>query len=240
MANNYTFYYQGAFKDYILQFMRLFSGFQVEFNRDDDNDSIKDKKTCPVYYGAMDRVVANVLHKEGVSTNVSLPIMSAVQVGIELNPEIRRSNYHEENVSRVRGSDNLRVVNQKVMGTPYKMSMDLSIYTSNTDQMFQLLEQIMIMFNPKLTIQKSDNILDWTYLTEIELVAVSQETNIPAATDDRMIIWTLSFLMDVWLDYPMIENTNIIEEIITTIKDNTVDAAGVDLDTFVVDQNTPL
>jgi len=234
----HTYNYDGAFKSYITQFMRVFSGFQVEFNRDDDNDSIKDKKTCPVFYGNMDRIVANVLHKEGVSTNISLPIMSAVLTGIELNPEIRRSNYHEENVSRIRGSDNARVINQKVIGTPYKISMDLSIYTSSTDQIFQLLEQIMIMFNPKLTIQKSDNILDFTYLSEIELVSVNQETNIPAATDERMIVWSISFLMDVWLDYPMKESTNIIEEIITTIKDNTVDSAGVDLDSFVVDQNT--
>lgn len=240
MANNYTFYYQEAYRDYILQFMRLFSGFQVEYNRDDDNDSIKDKKTCPVFYGAMDRIVANVLHKEGVSTSTSMPIMSAVMTGIELNPENRRSNYHEENVSRIRSSDNANVVNQKVMGVPYKMSMDLSIYTTSTDQMFQLLEQIMIMFNPKLSIQKSDNILDWTYLTEIELVGVNQETNIPAGVDDRMIIWSLSFLMDIWLDYPMKESTNVINEIITTIKDNTNDSAGVDLDSFVVDQNTPL
>lgn len=234
----YTYYYQGAFKDYIIQFLRVFSGFQVESNRDDDNDSIKDKRTCPVYYGGMDRIVANVLHKEGVSTATALPIMSGVITGIELNPENRRSNYHEENIGRIRSSDGLHVVNQKVIGVPYMLSMDLSIYSSNTTQMFQLLEQIMIMFNPKITIQKSDNILDWTYLSEIELVSINQETNVPAGLDERMTIYTLSFLIGVWLDYPMKEGTNIIRTIITTIKDNTYDSVGIDLDSFVVDQNT--
>lgn len=234
----HSYNYNGAIKQYITQFMRVFSGFQVEFNRDDNNDNIKDKKTCPVHYGSPDRIVANVLHKDGVSYSTSLPLMSALLTAIELNPENRRTNYHEENVTRVRSSDGLHVVNQKIIGVPYRMSVDLSIYTSNTTQMFQLLEQIMIMFNPKLTIQKSDNILDWTYLTEIELVAVTQETNIPAATDERMVMWSLSFLLDVWLDYPTIESEGVINEIITTIKDNTYDSAGVDLDTFIVDQNT--
>lgn len=238
MANNYTYYYQGAFKDYIKQFMRLFSGFQVEYNRDSDNDTINDKKTCPVYYGSPDRIVANVLHKDGVSYATALPLMSTLLTAIELNPENRRTNYHEENVTRTRSSDGAHVVNQKVMGVPYRITIDLSIYTSNTNQMFQLLEQIMIMFNPKLTIQKSDNLLDWSYLTEIELVAVTQETNIPSAVDERMVMWSLSFLMDVWLDYPMIESTGVIQQIITTIKDNTFDSAGIDLDTFIVDQNT--
>jgi len=234
----YNFYYQGAFKDYITQFMRVFSGFSVEYGVDRDGDNNNDQKTAPVYYGSPDRIVANVLHKEGVSYNTSLPLMSTVLTAIELNPENRRTNYHEENVTRVRGSDGERVVNQKVIGVPYRFSMDLSIYASNTTQMFQLLEQIMMMFNPKLTIQKSDNIIDWSYLTEIELVAVTQETNIPAAVDERMVMWTLSFLMDVWLDYPMKESAGVIEQIITTIKDNTFDNAGIDLDTFVVDQNT--
>lgn len=233
----HTFNYNGAFKQYITQFMRIFSGFQVQFNRDTDGDDIKDLKTCPVYYGSMDRITANILKKDGIATAISLPIMSANLTGIELNPEIRRTNYHEENVVRTRSSDGLLVVDRKIIGTPYKLSMDLMLYTSSTDQMFQLLEQIMLMFNPRLAIQKSDDIRDFTYISEIELVAVNQETNIPTGTEQRMVMWSLSFLIDVWIDYPILSSTSIIEEIITTIKDDTFDPDGVDLDVFVADQN---
>ena len=65
MANTYTYMYQGAFSDYIKQFLRVFSGFQVEYGVDRDNDDIKDRKTCPVFYGDMDRITANILHKDG-------------------------------------------------------------------------------------------------------------------------------------------------------------------------------
>ena len=237
MANTYTYMYQGAFSDYIKQFLRVFSGFQVEYGVDRDNDDTKDRKTCPVFYGDMDRITANILHKDGTFIASSMPLMSGVMTGIELNPENRKAKYHVDNVARVRGSDNTTVGTQRLMGVPYTVSMDLSIYTTNSTQMFQLLEQILLMFNPKLTIQKSDNIIDWTYLSEIELVSIAPESNFPSGVDERSIVYTLSFLMGVWLDYPAKENTGIINEIITTIKDSTNDSGGIDLETFVVDQN---
>ena len=234
MANNYTFHYQGAIRDYIKQFLRIFSGFQVEYDIDRDEDSVKDKKTCQIFYGDMDRVVANVLHKDGTFIPTSLPLMTGVVTTIELNPEMRHSKYHQDNVSRVRGSDGETVSTQRKMGVPYKLSMDLSILTSNNTQMFQLLEQILMMFNPKLTIQKSENLIDWTYLTEVELVAVNPESSVPAGADERFISYSLSFLIDIWLDYPAKEDTGFIEQIFLNIKDNTNDVDGVDLDNLVI------
>ena len=230
----YTYFYQGAFKDYILQFLRIFSGFQVEYQVDRDDDGKKDRKTCSVVYGDMDRVVANVLHKDGTFVPTSLPMMSGVLTAIDLNPEERRSRYHEDNIVRTRGTDGTQVVTQRIMGTPYKLTMDLSIYTSNNTQMFQLLEQILILFNPKLTIQKSNNTIDWSYLTEVELISITQETNIPAGQDERMIVYTLSFSFDAWLDYPMKESAGIIKTIEANIKDNTNDPVGVDLENIVI------
>lgn len=235
---NKTYFYNAQFKEYIKQFLRVFANFEVELGVDRDNDNKLDRRTCPVYYGGMDRVVANVLHKEGVSYTTTLPIMSGNLVAIELNPENRRTNYHEENISRVRGSDGVPIIDRKKIGVPYRLSMDLSIYTSNMDQMFQLIEQILMMFNPKIVIQRSDDIRDFTYITEIELLSISNEQNVPAATDERMIVNTLSFIFDVWLNYPFKETEAVVQTITTTIRDNTYDSAGADLEGFNVDQNT--
>ena len=234
MAKKYNFYYQKAIKDYIKQFLRVFSGFQVQYDVDRDEDGELDMKTCSIFYSEMDRVVANVLHKEGSFIPTSLPIMSGWMTGIELNPELRHTKYHQENVSRIRG-DGVRVSDAKKMGVPYTISMDLSIFTSNSNQMFQLLEQILMLFNPKLTIQKSDNIIDWTYLSEIELVSITPETNFPASTDERYMVWTLGFVFPIWLDYPAKEQTaGIIEQIEANILDCTHDPDGVLLDTFYI------
>lgn len=234
MANTYPFYYQRAIKDYIKQFLRVFSGFQVEYEVDRDEDGDLDRKTCRIFYSDMDRVVANILHDDGHFVATSMPLMSGYLTGIELNPEIRKSRYHQENVSRTNSHGEL-VAEQKKMGVPYTLSMDLSIYTSNSNQMFQLLEQILMLFNPKLTIQKSDNIIDWTYLTEIELVSITPETNYPVSTDERYIVWTLGFVFPIWLDFPAKEQTQgIIEQIEANILDCTYDPEGILLDTFVI------
>jgi len=231
-----TFYYQGAFKDYIKQFLRIFSGFQVEINRDDDGDGGKDLMNVVVHYGDMDRIVGNVLHKEGTFVPNVLPLMTGVETSIELNPENRRNKYHEESVGMVRASDGARISHNRRIGVPYRLGMDLSIITSNKTQMFQILEQILLMFTPKLILQKSDNLIDWSYITEVELVAINPESNVPAGVDERFISYSLSFLVDIWLDYPSREG-GVIEEIIVRILDNTNDSAGVELENFTVNSN---
>ena len=44
--------------------------------------------------------------------------------------------------------------------------------TSNTDQKLQLLEQILVLFNPALEIQQNDNPVDWTTITTVELTDI--------------------------------------------------------------------
>lgn len=234
MTVPYTYYYQGAFRGYIEQFLRIFSGLQVEHGVDRDEDGNPDRETCSVYYGDMSRIVANVLRENDTFRSSRLPLLAGSVTAIEPNPEERRSRFHQENITRVRESDNKKVVNQKIMGVPFRVSADLSIYTSNNTQMFQLLEQILLLFNPKLTIQKSDSLIDWNYLTDVELVSITSEQNVPPGMEERIIIHTLSFTFDVWLDFPGKEKDNLIEQIELNVKDSTVDSSGVNIDELVI------
>jgi len=239
MPTPYNFFYNGQIESYLKQFLRIFSGLQVEYKVDRDGDGFRDRKACHVYYGDMDRITANVLHKNGTFVPNGMPLMAGNLTSVELNQEAKHSKFHKENVVRVNGQGQ-KVLTQKAMGVPYRANMDLSIYTTNNTQMFQLLEQILMLFNPRITFQTSDNIIDWNYLTEVELISISPEQNFPVGQDERMIIQTLNFSFEFWLDYPAIETSGIINEIFTNIKDNTTITEGVDLDTFLVDENTPL
>ena len=234
----YTYFYQAGIRQHILHFLRMFSGFQVEYDVDRDGDTEHDRRTANVVYGGMDRISAAILNKQDAFANVSLPIISGVLTGIEVNPENRHSKFHQENVTRFNSEGN-RVTNSKIMGTPYRAMMDLFIYASNTDQMFQLIEQIMVMFNPRLAMQVSDNVLDWNYITEVELLSVNPEQNVPMGTEDRMIIYSLNFNFDFWLDYPALDRTSIIEEIESNLiqGDSPNDPTNVDLETWIVNSN---
>lgn len=230
----HTYHYSKKIEKHLSAFLALFSGFQVRYGVDRDKDGNLDSVTVPVHYGDMDRVVANILKENDTFVASKLPVMSAIMTSIEPSPEDRRSRFHNENVTRTRETDGVKVVNRKLMGTPYRVNVDLSIWTSNNSQMMQLLEQILLIFNPRLTMQISENLIDWGAITEVELLSIASEQNVPAGIDERIIIYTLSFIFTMWLDFPQIEQTNIINSIITNIKDNTVDPLGVDLDSITI------
>ena len=176
----------------------------------------------------MDRIVGEVLNKHGSFTAQKLPILSGYLTGIDLNAEKRKSRKHQENITYVRKSDSAKITSSKTMGTPYIGSLDLSIFASNSKQMMQILEQILLIFNPRLTIQTSEDIHDWSYISQVELLSISNEENVPTGVDSRAIIQTLSFQFDFWLNYPRVEHTSVIEQIIMNVNDNTNTIVGLD------------
>ena len=53
------------------------------------------------------------------------------------------------------------------------MRLNADIWTSNTDQKLQLLEQILVLFNPSLEMQTTDNFIDWTSISVVNLENVT-------------------------------------------------------------------
>jgi len=230
MATPYTYQYSGQFRNYISQFLRIFSGIQVKHG----NTFVSPQLS----YGAMDRIVANVLYKDSTFQTHKMPMISAYLTQIEVDGERRKSRNHVETVTRIEESTGNRIGVQRLMGVPYKLNFDVSIFTSSTEEMFQLLEQILLFFSPHLNFQKSDSVDDWSYLAKCELVSITNEENWPSATDEQVIVYTLSFIVDAWLNFPKTTTSSIIETIEVNMKDNTVLIDGLDIGSFVVDEFT--
>jgi hypothetical protein len=112
--------------------------------------------------------------------------------------------------------EDLTVV-KRAMPVPYNMTVELSIWASNTQQMDQILEQILVLFNPDLQIQKSDAPFDWTKLTKVELTDIANEENYPSSTVQRAIVWTLSFEMPIFLSVPMGVKDDLVRRVIVQI-----------------------
>ena len=55
----------------------------------------------------------------------------------------------------------------RYMPVPYNLTMQVDIWSGNTDQKLQLLEQILILFNPSIQLQQNTNPLDWTSVFEV-------------------------------------------------------------------------
>lgn len=209
-----VFYYDEQLRNYILQFMAIFAGLKVKIGKFED----REEALIPAHitYGPKDRVVASIFAENTQNKPIRLPAMSAYMNGIDLSPDRRKGvgTVRRETFMPAGGKfpDDINTIEQ-LMPVPYNTSMELAIYTSNRDEHFQLLEQILMFFDPVLQIQKTDDPFDWTKVSTIELVGINFDENYPAGADRRIIQTTLQFLMPVWITVPAKIKNNFIAEI---------------------------
>lgn len=207
-----TYYYDSQLRSYMVQFMAVFAGLKVAVG---ENDFEKQSNLIdvPIRYGSSDRVVNAIKSDNTQNMPIRLPTMAAYMTGIQMAPDARkgvgvveRRSYLERGMAF---PSDIKVI-EREQPIPYRAVFDLSIMTSNTYQHYQILEQILTLFNPIIQIQTSDDMLDWKRLTTVELENIGLEENYPAGTDTRIIQTTLSFVVPIYLAPPTVINRNYI------------------------------
>ena len=108
---------------------------------------------------------------------------------------------------------------ERLMPTPYLATFNADIWTTNTEQKLQLWEQIVVLFNPSLEIQTTDNYIDWTSLSVVELGTQQFETRtVPQGLESDISVCSLSFTAPVWITPPAkVKKLGIITKIINNI-----------------------
>lgn len=201
---NQAYWYNDQLKRYIIQFMTIFSGLQVSIGK---TEGTNETALIPVtiHYGNHDRVVASLMAENTQNKPIRLPCMTAYMQSVDLAPELMHGIGVERRNSYVPTGgllpNDVQVVHQRAP-IPYKMTCQLGIYASNTDQHFQILEQILMLFDPQLTVQTSDAPFDWTRLTTVKLTGITIDQQHPLGTDRRIIQSTLMFEVPVYLGSP--------------------------------------
>ena len=170
----------------------------------------------PIIYGSRDRVVSAIGASNTQNKQYTLPMMACYQTGLEMDPNrmkgvnvVDRRTYLEQ--GGVYPND-VKVL-RRVMPIPYNMQMELSIHASNTDQLYQILEQILILFDYQMQLQFNDATFDWTRLTSLFLEGINNEEAYPTGTERRILIWTLTFTLPIWLSPPAEVRNDIIKAI---------------------------
>jgi hypothetical protein len=198
---------------YIGQFIRVFKGFQVP--KDNTETTLK---TVPVVYGNMDRVVAALLKKNESFTNERVPIMAVNMTALTPDPTRKLPNTHVDEL----------VIDDKfysrLVGIPFQMQMELSIYADSQTQLMEILEQILLIFHPRVALQIDSSILNGDYITEITLAGIQPEIQYPMGQNKQVVLMTLSFDVPVTLRYPVGENDKFIQDIRMRIFNKTEEA----------------
>lgn len=225
------FFYDNQIRRFLLQFVRMFSNFQIEVGSPSATGD-RDLLTVPVRYGDMSRNVANILRENSENKVANAPMMSAYISSMKYARErvqepnfidklhVRQRKYNDSTKTYSRTQSNAVTV-ERHMPVPYDLTMTLDIFTTNTEMKLQLLEQMLCLFNPSLEIQSTDNYVDWTSLSYVELTDVNfTSRTIPIGTEDQIDIASLTFEMPIFLSMPAnVKKMGVIHKIVNSVFD---------------------
>lgn len=229
-------------------FMGIFSGLTIQSAR--DSSTI----TVPIHYGSPDRVYSAITSGTTQNNLIRLPAMTAHLIGIA-KAEGRKGVGTSYSVPTMPAGgqfpNDVRNLT-RTMPVPYTLTISLSIMTSNTDSMMQILEQILVLFEPQLTIQINDDFFDWAGQTDVILEAMSLDETWPRNSDRNTMLATLNFTMPIWIGLNGTKRNDVIQsimlrvaaisqsaEIIDTLA-NTLDEQGEEYTHISPDMNTLL
>lgn len=226
------FFYDNQIRRYLTQFIRLVSGFQVEFGQGANGQ--RTLQQVPVIYGDQSRQAAQILKQNSENLLSSVPAIAVYISALDYDRDrmqdpsfvskvnVRRREYDPATGDYLQGPGDAYTV-ERMMPVPYKLTLKMDIWTSNTEQKLQLWEQISTFFNPSLEIQNTDNYIDWGSLTVVELKSTIWDSRtVPAGSDESISIATLQFEVPIWLSSPAkVKRLGVVTKVINGIYDST-------------------
>lgn len=217
-------FYDGQIRRYITQTIRVLSNFVVKYS---DGSLVR----VPVLYGDPDRQVANIIKQNSENAVNACPRIAVYVENLDIDRDrlsdstyvgkvhIRERDIVDDSYTQGQGR-NYTV--ERLMPTPFKLSMKVDIWAANTDQKLQILEQILVLFNPALELQTTDNYIDWTSLTVLNLSRVNWSSKqVPVGADTPIDVATLTLDTPIWISPPVkVKHLGVITKIITSLYNN--------------------
>ena len=97
--------------------------------------------------------------------------------------------------------------------------MKCDIWSSSTEQKLQILEQILVLFNPSLELQTTDNYIDWTSISVLNLGAINWSSRqVPVGNDTPIEVASLTLDSPIWISPPVkVKHLGVITKIIASV-----------------------
>ena len=226
-------FYDGQIRRYITQMIRLMSNFSY---KDGDGKLTQ----VPVMYGDITRQVGHILRDNSENKIPSAPRIGVYITVLELDRDrladasfvgkvhLRERDYDETN-NEYLNTQGKNVTVERLMPTPYKLTVSADIWSTNTEQKLQIMEQILMLFNPSLEIQTTDNYIDWTSLSVVDLESVNfSSRSMPTGTESEIDVGSLTFTTPIYISPPVkVKKLGVITNIIMSMFNE--DTGNVDL-----------
>ena len=218
-------FYDGQIRRYLTQIIRMLSNFSYK-------DSEEKLVQVPVMYGDMTRQVASIINGNSENKVPSAPRIAVYVTGLEMDTaRLADSSYvsklnireraYDDNGNEYLNTQGKNYTVERLMPTPYTLTVNADIWSTNTDQKLQILEQILMLFNPSLEIQTTDNYVDWTSLSVVNLTTTTfSSRSIPMGTETEIDVATLGFTTPIYISPPTkVKQLGVVTNIVTSIFD---------------------
>jgi T4-like virus Myoviridae tail sheath stabiliser len=222
------FFYDNQIRRHVEQFIKLFSDITVYVGKDASGVPIFQK--VPARYGDASRMVAHIMKNNSENFMNSVPMISCYIESIDistarrLNPtyqdkvQVYERKFDQNTGKYVEGIGDTYTV-ERHMPIPYDLKFSVDVWTSNTDQKWQLVEQIGMMFNPAVNIMSSNNPLDWGAKTYAEVNSLNYTRTTAQGADSSADITSWKYTMPIWLSPPAkVKRQVLIYNVINEIK----------------------
>ena len=238
MTTPSNYFYDGQIRRFISQFIRMVSNFYVEFGK--DSSGVTSLQRVPVMYGDPSRQVAQIIRNNSENTLNAVPAMAVYITGLVYDQTrlqdptlVQSMQIRQREFDPVTGTygdaQGQAYTVERLMPSPYKLTLKMDIWTSNTEQKLQLIEQLSALFNPAMEIQGTDNYIDWTSLSYILLTDITWDSRtVPTSGEEPISVATMTFELPIWISTSVkVKKMGVIQTVITNIQDlNTMQSLG--------------
>jgi len=225
-----AFFYDKQIRRFLIQFAKIFSNWQVVKGVDQAGNDILVR--VPVQYSDVSRQGLAALNNNSASSMNSAPMITYYINGLEYDQKRTQDPYFVD-VKTIRQRKYNSITGEyeqaqgdaftleRIMPVPYTLRISVDIWTSNTEQKLQLIEQLGVLFNPSLEIQSSDNYFDWTSLSVVYQDGITYTSrSIPQGNGNNIDIMSWKFYMPIWISSPAkLKKLGIIHKIVASIFD---------------------
>ena len=246
-----SYFYSGQLDHLLRQAIRIFSGFYYKTSGSEENP-MGELIPVPCKHGDISRIVAQLMRNNSENTARTVPLFAVWIKDVQLDAS-RRRGVNLESISQVTersidtvtgryaGTPGASYTVSRLMPVPVIVKLQLDLVTSNTNQLWQILEQLILLFNPICDVQLNENPLDWSALTTMELEDINYNSkSIPVGVDDsyNQSTWTFSIPFHINPPAKVKQLVNIktiitdtwddgyFSEIITSVADHKISISG--------------
>ena len=220
-------FYHKQIRNTVIAFGTIFNNIHIK--RLDSSGNPLQSLKVPLSYSPKEKFIARLDQQSSLtgsdsSVAITLPRMAFDINGYNYDPT-RKLNKNQRRGVVTTNADTTKL-NTQYSPVPYDVSIELNVFTANSDDGLQIIEQILPYFQPDYTVTMIENsVMDSKRDIPFILESVNYEDSYAGdLTTSRRITYALSFTAKIYL-YGPVSSTAIIRKVSADIYDN-VSSAG--------------